>query len=148
MDKICANCAWYVKDPGGCARTQHAESEEFSCAAWTSELEFCSICQRPLERQSIAIFPTGARLICKDCMKHYGTCAMCVNADCEFEQNPDPMPKIVQKRIQQGNMVQIAQIKNPDRIEKFCPTCSCWNKEYKSCEKEYGCCPNHKGIYD
>ena len=149
MDKICANCALYVKDQKGCIRNQRHEEETFSCADWTDHLDNCEICKRPTLTKDlcVGIYQKGAHYVCRDCAHKYGTCALCVNADCEFETNSDPMPKIVQKRIQQGNMIQIAQVRNEERVKKFCHSCSCWNKE-GYCNREFNCCGNYKGVFD
>ena len=70
---------------------------------------------------------------------------MCLKSvNCEFEQNPDPMPKQIQQTIRQGNMMAQTVVKNPERINAFCAHCPCWNTLDACCNRENGTC----GRYD
>lgn len=80
-------------------------------------------------------------IYCHRCNQLFSTCQLCDNvAKCEFETNPDPMPKVVMKTVRQGNMVMQTQVRNEERMKKICPSCSCWSDEF-GCLKEFniGC---------
>lgn len=86
---------------------------------------------------------------CARCVELLNTCHFCEHASkCAFEQDPSPLPKMVQKQIRQGNMVQITTVKNPDRIRQTCENgCPCFSQE-NDCMREYNGCERMKYIYD
>lgn len=145
-EKNCGKCALYHN--GACLRSGIRETAEHSCSSWTEFLDNCDICGKPMIKPLIAIYPKGAHQVCRDCAKHYSTCALCQNKKCEFEENPDPMPKAVNQQVRQGNMVMMQTVPNKERIDKFCPVCPCYNTVENCCNREFGICGNHKGIYD
>ena len=67
-------------------------------------------------------------------------CYNFLDKKCEFITNPDPMPQVVMKTVRQGNMMMQTQVKNEERVQKFCPSCCCWDKNH-GCMKEFniGC---------
>ena len=85
--------------------------------------------------------------ICDHCMAASGTCAFCVQStQCEFESNPSPLPKQVQKTIRQGNMVIQTVVQNPERIDITCrKLCKCFSEDL-GCLKQFGCCGNQEDI--
>ena len=84
------------------------------------------------------------RLICEDCLNATGTCRMCEFAKtCDFETNPSPLPKVVQKVIQQGNMQMATQVRNPERKKSTCEAgCKCYDEEY-GCSRQNSLCINY-----
>lgn len=114
------------------------------CSKHTKTLNYCEICRSPvLPTGSILTYDDEERvhLICVNCHKLLSTCQACKKFEnCEFENNPDPMPKSVMKTVRQGNMQMQAAVRNEERVKKFCPTCECWDEEI-GCLKEFnvGC---------
>lgn len=77
------------------------------------------------------------------------TCHTCrQNTLCEFETSPDPMPKAITQQAQKNNIILIKfQIKNSERVKKFCLSCPCWNAKKQVCFKEYGTgCINYESV--
>ena len=101
----------------------------------------CNYCGREGAR---FINPNGTGA-CEQCATAFNTCNLCLKSvKCEFEQNPDPMPKQIQQTIRQGNMRAQTVVKNPERVNAFCTHCPCWNTLDSCCNREFGCC----GRYD
>ena len=78
---------------------------------------------------------------CERCHQLFNTCQFCPSFQkCEFMTNPDPMPQVVTKTVRQGNMMMQTQVKNEERVQKFCPSCCCWDENH-GCMKEFnvGC---------
>ena len=118
----------------------------------------CAHCGRqPLANTDTVILPLdkgGARILCKKCAAHFGTCFMCQHSTyCGFHEDPDPMPqfKVIARQIQQGNttFIQHQQIPNPDRVKKFCMDgkCQCFldDPEHPLCCRHggYATCTNY-----
>ena len=101
----------------------------------------CNYCgQQPA--RIINLNGTGA---CDRCAQYFNTCQLCLNSmNCEFETNPDPMPKQIQQTIRQGNMVAQTVVRNQERENKFCTHCPCWNTIDACCNRQSGTC----GRYD
>ena len=103
----------------------------------------CEICGQPIGRLAGTILEQDSKevwhIYCARCAELLKTCQAC-SAPCEFETNPDPMPKVVMKTIKQGNMVMQAQVMNPDRVNKFCPNCFCYDED-NGCKRQFniGC---------
>ena len=119
-------------------------SEDY-CSKHKDKLIACSICGNALITPGTVDYDGEGNiiLICDRCNQLFNTCQLCSYArKCEFETNADPMPKVIMKRVQQGNMVMQTQVKNPDRIAKFCHNCHCWLGDgIDACGKEFniGC---------
>ena len=103
----------------------------------------CDYCANP----NSAVLDTEGRSYCQRCFAAMDTCGACIHgAKCEFETNPSPLPKQVQKTIRQGNAVLQTFVKNPDRIRELCLyACPCFDEE-NGCGKEFGYCPNYKEV--
>ena len=97
----------------------------------------CNLCGNP----ATVINSDDGTYICNHCLSVAGTCHLCTQGCfCEFETNPDPMPKQVQKIIQQGNVTMQTIVKNPSRVAAFCiDKCPCFSHDY-GCSKEIGTC--------
>ena len=140
--KNCKSCALSEKTKLVCRLTGiPIDLEKDFCSKHAMHLNRCDLCGNPMVAP-IYVSLDGALQYCGNCRQVFSTCQLCQNASkCEFETNPDPMPKVVVKTIQQNGMVMQAQVKNNERIQKFCPSCICWNKETECCMKEFniGC---------
>lgn len=102
----------------------------------------CNICgQLMITPGFVEHTSEGVIHYCEQCHQALNTCQLCPNVrKCEFHTNPDPMPKVVMKTVRQGNMVMQTQVKNEERVQKFCPSCCCWDENH-GCMKEFniGC---------
>ena len=110
----------------------------------------CEFCGRKVPSREMTIFSEEGtiRYACPACAEHSGHCTLCAQRECSFESDPSPLPKIVQKRIQQGPMTSITQIKNPDRIAVTCAKgCPCYCAEDNACNRESNTCGNYYPLY-
>lgn len=103
----------------------------------------CETCGRPTELQILC--PDGDKwhILCPNCASQLNSCAFCKKANvCTFETDPSPLPKMIQKQIRQGPMIQIATIKNPEREKITCQNgCFCYSEEF-GCMREFNWCKN------
>lgn len=151
MINYCETCALADKVKNICMMFgMSIKPEEDYCSKHRVELYKCEVCGRPMATLGILEQDdTGQwHRYCEECNKLYNTCQVCPNFQkCEFQTNPDPMPKVVVKTIQQGNMRMQTQIKNEERVKKFCHTCCCWNAE-SGCLKDFNAgCINKPNIF-
>lgn len=105
----------------------------------------CIVCGR--ENATII---DGLIYFCEECYQYIGTCAFCEHsARCEFNDNPDPMPKVVAVRNRQqtpmGFVEQIQQMPNPERIKAMCvdKECVCYNAANSCCARHFNHCSNY-----
>lgn len=125
-------------------------SANHSCPYYAKELIYCERCKQIIPNS--AIYSKAAdgswKVYCKNCSSLSGTCGGCLKSStCDFETNPSPIPKAVEKRFQQGNQIMITQIKNPDRIAISCKlNCSCFSEEFGCC-REFNTCGNYEGAF-
>lgn len=149
----CKTCRLAALAQNRCQLTGLPITADDFCSRHTIEaLDICHSCHRPL-------LPKGAILVkgndsyltfCQECTSKLSSCAFCLKAEvCEFETNPDPMPKVTVQQMRQGNMVMQTQIRNPERVKKFCHSCHCWNAKEEMCFKEYEVgCIKHESVID
>jgi hypothetical protein len=107
------------------------------------EVVTCAWCGTTFPTKQLTILISEGnqnQIICSNCASHTGTCATCLHGrECAFENDPSPLPKIVQKVVQQGPMKTVTQVKNPDRIAITCAKgCPCY-------DAENGCLPELDG---
>jgi hypothetical protein len=143
--KYCRTCS--LKDPNQlvCRLTGiPIDLDKDFCSKHATELTTCQICRSVMVEPGF-IIDTGDKILhyCSRCHQLLNTCQLCSKAGvCEFETNPDPMPKVVMQTVRQGNMVMQTQAKNEERIKKFCHSCHCWMGDgIDACGKEFniGC---------
>ena len=141
----CKTCGWYLPEQFACMRMNvHRDPEDF-CSDHAKP-ELCDICGQPAAR-SILFKVDGPNqlnynLLCPSCYQLLETCQVCGHFnECEFETNPDPLPKYVRQETRNGNMVIVTDVKNPERIRKFCKNCKCYREEENDCLKHFnmGC---------
>lgn len=132
MIKECYSCGFWNSSTGACRIFNYPLK---FCSLHEENPEKCSICgSLMLKDQRIVDLDTG-EIICRNCSKILSTCKNCTNSIvCAFDQDPDPMPKIVTKTVQQGNMTMQMQITNEERVKKFCLTCDCYLEDF-GCQK-------------
>lgn len=84
---------------------------------------------------------------CDRCFSVTKTCGACIKStQCDFETNPSPLPKQVQKTVRQGNMVMQTVIKNEERIRETCrKNCACFHEDF-GCLRENGTCSNYEEV--
>ena len=144
----CKTCGWYLPEQLACMKLNiHRDPEDF-CSDH-AQPELCDICGRPAA-QSILYKVDGPdqpnyNLFCPTCYPLLDTCQVCGHFnECEFETNSDPLPKYVRQEIRDGNMVIVTDIKNPERIRKYCQKCKCYGGEENDCLKQFNTrCENH-----
>ena len=121
------------------------------CSKHMSELPVCDVCGNPFVGLAHIELDENDNpyQLCPHCHQNLGGCLLCSFAQvCAFETNPDPMPKYVVKTIQQGNVTMQAQVKNEERVKKFCHGCRCWYEEAGHCLKDFNVgCVNLTSIF-
>ena len=151
--KTCSTCHLAALSQNRCQLTGLPISADDFCSRHTTEaLGVCYSCHRPLlpEGTTLVKGDDSYLIFCQECASKLSSCAFCRKAQtCEFETNPDPMPKIIIQQAQKNNNVVMQfQVKNPERIKKFCYFCCCWNAEEEVCFKECGIgCIEHEPVF-
>lgn len=77
------------------------------------------------------------------------TCSTCKLSNvCEFETNPSPIEKTINQQIRQGNMIMMAPVKNPKRIEETCKKfCKCYDEKNGCLRQTIQTCNSWKAPY-
>ena len=152
--KTCFNCGFASLNSQQCLviGTPIDPAAHYSCPYWVKELIKCYNCGQiiPNKNHTISQTPEGKwKSICDKCLQLSGTCGGCVNSQsCDFETNPSPIPKAVQKRIQQGNQIMVVTVKSDERINETCvKNCECFDQDNRVCLKENGTCGKYKGAF-
>lgn len=145
--KICGNCALYRQNK--CILNDRQRNKDDYCPDFKKYLNICDCCGK--EHIQTFLYSWNNKnyvILCGSCFQAASTCALCVNGStCAFEQDPSPIPKQIMKNIRQGDMIIQTAVKNPERVDKFCTKCSCFNVEENICNKEFGHCGNQKSIF-
>lgn len=147
-EKQCSNCALYILENSGCARTQTIEAPTNSCSHWCEYVPTCSLCGRRFV-PPISWFLSGTNLLplCPSCFNARNTCGTCKSSGyCDFQENPIAIPPMVQATRRQGNMTMTQTVPNPERIKATCMNgCPCWHEdgEDKYCCRQFNCCGNY-----
>lgn len=150
--KTCRTCRLAALAQNRCQLTGLPISADDFCSRHTTEaLGVCHSCRRPLLPEGTILVKGNDSYLtfCQECASKLSSCALCLKAEtCEFETNPEPMPKVTVQQVRKDNMVMQVQIRNPERIKKFCHSCSCWDAEEGFCYKEYGIgCIKHESVF-
>ena len=147
----CRTCRLAALSQNKCQLTGlHITADDYCSRHTTESLSTCFACHR-------ALLPEGTILVegndsyltfCQECASNLSSCAFCTGLEtCEFNTNPDPMPKATVQQMRQGNMIMQTQVKNPERVKKFCHSCRCWNTEREECFRDYGVgCIKHESV--
>lgn len=136
--KTCKSCV--IKMGNVCQLTNQQINPDDFCSKWRNEIFTCCICGAGILDP---VIDEEQRIFCGQCAG--SVCRSCSGSrKCEFNENPDPTPRVIMQTQQQGNMVMQTQVRNPERERKFCYICGCWNGEH--CQREFGSCKNWKFI--
>ena len=138
----CKSCALRgLKAPEVCALYNVKRANDEYCSDHRNSLVTCSICGNVILSDGII---NDGHLICRNCFSNSETCKICRFCDvCEFETNPSPLPKAVQKQIRQGNMTAVTQVMNPERIHITCEKgCKCYDAQKGCLKQKNGSCSN------
>lgn len=145
MKRTCGSCVLKDKTNNFCQLLKfEINPDRDVCPKYLKEFEFCEICRQPLLPQSYILDmdkKEQLHQICQNCNRLLSSCQACSNFSiCPFETDPNPMPKVVVKTMQQGNMTMQTQVRNEEREALFCHNCCCWQEE-TGCLKNYniGC---------
>jgi hypothetical protein len=142
----CKECL--VAGDGVCNRFRFVINKEYDGCPWgVKELPTtCSCCGQYINGKANLVAGRVDVALCDECfVRSCRTC--CQAAECVFETDSSPLPKVVEQRIEQGPMIQIMQVRNPERIAVTCAVkCKCYNKEF-GCMRETGVCPNWNPSY-
>mgnify|MGYP003556996561 CR=1 FL=1 len=145
--KICENCALYRQNI--CILNNRSRHKEDSCPEFKKYLNVCDSCGKEHIQTFLYSWDNKNYIkLCGSCFQATSTCGLCVNGcTCAFEQDLSPIPKQITKNIRQGNMMIQTTVKNPERVDKFCVNCHCFNVKENTCNKEFGHCGNQKPIF-
>lgn len=141
--RVCRRCILLEKSNDTCKiLKQKVDPSADTCPRYAEHVYTCELCNsQTLEPQYIFEQPDTWHVLCGNCAEQLSSCHFCQGRQhCEFETNPDPMPKQVMRQVRTQMGIAQATVKNPDRIEKFCKTCRCYAEE--ECRKESGYCGN------
>ena len=147
-NKNCAGCGYHDPRAGICVLYKREVIDEDYCSSYSSSPTVCATCQSYIAgRAFLYETPKGYIEVCGRCTRALPTCAGCKNGIyCAFEEDPNPMPKVVMQTIRQGNAVMQTQVRNPERVRLLCENCPCWNTEDKVCNREFNHCGRHDSI--
>ena len=145
--KICENCTFYRQNI--CALNDSQRNKNDYCSNFKKYLNICDCCgNEHLQSFLYSWNNENYIILCDTCFQAASTCDLCVNeSTCAFEQDPSPIPKQIMKNIRQGNIMMRTSVKNPERVDKFCTNCHCFNVEENTCNKEFNYCGNQKPIF-
>lgn len=152
MKQYCKTCGFRFEETKCAVYGKVIDPLNDFCSMYTRYPQKCSICNglMLLEGSIVEVDEANsAHLLCQKCNQLMSTCQLCDKAKgCDFETNPSPLPKTVQKQIRQGNMVMVTEIKNPARTEITCKkNCSCFDEE-NGCLREFNtACSNFCHIW-
>ena len=149
--KSCLNCAFRTLNPQQCPIIGHRYTEDRNqvCPYWVNELPKCEVCGKIVPDSMFTQKSDGSWIrICKNCQSKSGTCGGCSKSSiCDFETNPSPIPKAIQKRIQQGNQIMVMTVRNEERIRETCQkNCECFS-EAVGCLRENGTCGKYNCVF-
>ena len=146
--KFCGQCALRTQDGVHCGVTGLEINPDVDfCSKFADHPTKCEICGRFIVGHSYLEEIDGVwRQYCGSCLKKLGTCALCERATiCDFEQNPSPIPKTIQKQIQRGPMTAVTNIPNPERIRETCEkNCECYDAENDCLKQNIQMCAKFK----
>ena len=148
----CNNCGYADWNTAKCRLLGiHIEPKDgLTCTRWKQELDICSICGKVIDSNPYLISNNDSwNMVCAECIKQLNTCRNCQNLQsCDFETNPSPIPKAVEKRFQQGNQIMVTTVKNDERINETCAkNCECFDHETRTCYREYKKNKNYKDAF-
>lgn len=151
MINYCETCGFADLRQNGCRllKIRIDPTKDF-CSKHSENSIFCEYCNKPLVTK-LHVIPTKSvnHVLCPECSSLINTCQFCKSGNkCDFETNPSNIPKIINQKTRQGNMVMTTQVRNPARVDITCKAgCKCYSEEYGCC-KEFNNCERIESIYD
>lgn len=150
MIKYCGSCALRTQDNKHCGITGLTiDPDKDFCSKHNAAPSVCEGCGD--------FIPTGQfltqdknneyHIFCANCISALNTCSGCTNSEhCDFRENPSPLPFKVQRKIQQGPMIAVTEILNPERVEITCKKgCECFDTE-KGCLRQNNWCEHYCSV--
>ena len=142
--KSCKTCGYPTLNPTQCPviGIQYSEDRKQVCPYWAPEVPTCDICGNVDPQCIFSQSSDGSwKRICTKCSQLSGTCGSCsFGTTCDFETNPSPLPKVVQKQVRQGNQIAVVTVMNEERIRETCQkNCKCWSENF-GCGRQNNCC--------
>ena len=150
--KSCLNCGYRSLNEKACPLIHCVFTENPQvCPYWVAEIVKCAICGNIIPKKNYCLTHSKDgtwQPTCDNCLKLSGTCGGCSKSStCDFETNPSPLPKAVQKQIRQCNQIMVTTVKNEERIRETCQkNCGCFSQEF-GCLRENGTCGNYEGAF-
>lgn len=141
LNKYCGQCALRSPDQTSCQLTKLAITpKDPACGYFCAHLTKCGLCGQAFPKLTTIM---DDYYVCDSCLSTLGTCHQCKQQICDFETNPSPLPKVVQKIIHQGNMQMSTQVRNPEREKITCANgCKCYTPS-GTCARQDGLCGNY-----
>ena len=133
ITKYCKTCALrgqFQNGQWGCSKFNIPVNLEKDFCSWherETDVVPCDICRKGLKPEDTTICQVDDHnlILCNQCCSLIGKCATCTyQRECGFEKDHS-MPHYVMQTIQQGMMTMQTQIKNPELVQKHCPSCRC-----------------------
>lgn len=125
-----------------CQRLNLPTEKKCRCPLYKTSYEVCAVCGQPILEGGVM---EEDKVFCNNCGHQLGKCATCVNsAQCAFETDPSPVPKVIQRTVRQGNMASTFPARNPSRVEITCKKGCCCFDEEKGCMREFSFCDRWK----
>ena len=145
--KYCNTCLLANKEKRICVLNRTPINPDIDyCSKHQTEIKYCGICRQPLIGASYLEEKDGKVVeYCGNCRSLLNSCRLCSYIQvCAFETDPNPLPKVVVRTVQQNGMQMQMQVRNEERVKALCPSCHCWNEEV-GCLKEFniGCDKNN-----
>jgi hypothetical protein len=146
--KECRRCALYTADRKLCAISKVPREPEDSCSSFLSEPPRCEICGKHFLPPEFYVEDGGKYITaCGQCAHSLSKCQTCAHGTyCDFQQNPMPLPQIVQIVRREGNMISSQPGPNPARVKETCMiNCKCFNEETMTCMRNvWGTCGKYE----
>lgn len=138
LDYRCRDCAYFAA-PNKCALGKNVQSNDPKCSDFSTQKYFCDICHQQIHHTQVIYDAESNKVLCTGCLSRLSTCDNCHNAThCAFNDDPSPLPKQIQQRVQQGPFGGTMIVDNPERQAITCAKgCQCWDGT--SCLRSTGC---------
>lgn len=146
----CGECALRAPNGVQCMLDGRAISAEDFCSNFKKTLIRCDICGHLMGTTPILeTIDNTTYQSCPACNKAFGTCPTCDQARiCPFETDPSPIPKVVQRKVQQGPMIAVTDVRNPERIRITCEkNCKCYDASFGCLKQTIQTCKNFSCSY-
>lgn len=152
MVRYCDTCGFRDADRNICLlRKVKIDPINDFCSNHNSSILYCEKCHSLIfEKPHFVMDGTDKHhILCGRCAAALSTCNFCNHySTCDFETNPSSLPKMVRKQIQQGPIISVVTIKNPDRVAITCQkNCNCYHPENGCMRENYYYCNNINHIY-